>query len=224
LEPGAWSLELGAWSLEPGAWSLELGAWSLEPGSRCWMFDVPPRISLGPPLQPRLIIPPPPRSSVCSEYCAESRYPVTSRHTDSFGLHDANPAVTWLMGPHTERVVRRTGPHGASLASRVRILEWKLGEPQSMWTPSLSCIFWSTIVIQMISVVTIMAVQLFPHGRRRSLCQQVFFGLLIAMGLVTVLAVSSASDSWMTSGATLSVMTVCATFDLGANERGAASF
>ena len=93
-----------------------------------------------------------------------------------------------------------------------------------MWTLSLPCIFWSTIVIQLISVATIMALQLFPHGRCRSLCQQVFFGLLMAMGLVTVLAVSSASDAWMTSGATLSVMTVCATFDFGAKERRAASF
>jgi hypothetical protein len=92
-----------------------------------------------------------------------------------------------------------------------------------MWTPSLLCIFWSTIVIQVISFVTIMAIQLFPHDRGRGLCQRVFFGLMMAMGLVTVLAVSSSSDSWMTSGATLSVMTVCATFDLGASGRRAAS-
>ena len=51
-----------------------------------------------------------------------------------------------------------------------------------MWTPSLPCIFWSTIVIQMISVATIIAMQLSPHGRRRNLCQQVFFGLLMAHG------------------------------------------
>jgi hypothetical protein len=93
-----------------------------------------------------------------------------------------------------------------------------------MWTPSLLCIFWLTIVIQMISVVTIIAMQLFSNDRGRSLCQRIFFGLMMAMGLVTVLAVSSASDSWLTSGATLSVMTVCATFDLGASRRRAASF
>ena len=93
-----------------------------------------------------------------------------------------------------------------------------------MWTLSLPCIFWSTITIQMISVATIIAMQQFPHGRRRSVCQRVFFGLMMAIGLVTVLAVSSASDSWMTSGATLSVMTVCATLDIGADRRRAASF
>ena len=97
-------------------------------------------------------------------------------------------------------------------------------ETQSMWTPSLLCIFWSTVVIQTISVGTIIALQLFRHGRGRRLCQRVFFGLMMAMGLVTLLAVSSASDSWMTSGATLSIMTVCATYDLGASGREAATF
>ena len=33
-EPGARSLEQGAWSKEPGAMSLEQGAWSKEPGAR----------------------------------------------------------------------------------------------------------------------------------------------------------------------------------------------
>ncbi|MHB8973426.1 MAG: hypothetical protein ACYC3X_09300 [Pirellulaceae bacterium] len=92
-----------------------------------------------------------------------------------------------------------------------------------MCTLSLPCIFWSTIVIQLISVATIVALQLFPHGRKRNACEQVFIGLMLAMGLVTVLSVGSASDAWMTSGATLSVMTVCATFDFGARERQAAS-
>ena len=92
-----------------------------------------------------------------------------------------------------------------------------------MWTLSLPCIFWSTIAIQLISVATIVAMQLFPLGRKHSACEQVFIALMLAMGLVTVLAVSSASDAWMTSGATLSIMTVCATFDFGARDRQAAS-
>jgi hypothetical protein len=92
-----------------------------------------------------------------------------------------------------------------------------------MCTLSLLCIFWSTIAIELISVATIVAMQLFPHGRKRNACEQIFFGLMMAMGLVTVLAVSSASDAWMTSGATLAVMTVCATFDFGVRERQAAS-
>jgi hypothetical protein len=65
--------------------------------------------------------------------------------------------------------------------------------------------------------------QLYPSGRKRNACEQIFIGLMLAIGLVTVLALGSASDAWMTSGATLSVMTVCATFDFGARERTAAS-
>ncbi len=92
-----------------------------------------------------------------------------------------------------------------------------------MWTLSLPCIFWSTVAIQLISAATIVALQLFPSGRKRNACEQIFIGLMLAIGLVTVLALGSASDAWMTSGATLSVMTVCATFDFGARERTAAS-
>ncbi|NLX55917.1 MAG: hypothetical protein GXY58_12450 [Planctomycetaceae bacterium] len=93
-----------------------------------------------------------------------------------------------------------------------------------MWTPSLVCIFWLTMTVQLVSVAAIIALQLFRHDRGRRVCQRVFIGLLMAMGFVTVLAVSSSSDSWITSGAALSVMTVCATVDLGARERKAASF
>ena len=93
-----------------------------------------------------------------------------------------------------------------------------------MWTLSLPCIFWLTIAIQLISVVTHRGHAAdFADGRRSRLCQRVFFGLM-AMGFVTVLAVSAASHSWMTSGATLSVMTVCATLDMGASRRRDGTF
>ncbi|MHB0956187.1 MAG: hypothetical protein ACYC0X_07395 [Pirellulaceae bacterium] len=100
----------------------------------------------------------------------------------------------------------------------------KTGSPQAMWTHLLPYLFWCTIAIQLISVATIVAIQLRPRGRRRSACEQIFIGLMLAMGLVTVLAISATSDAWLASGATLSVMTVCATYDLGARDRQAASF
>jgi hypothetical protein len=93
-----------------------------------------------------------------------------------------------------------------------------------MWAISGSGLFWSTAAIQLITVVTIVAMQLLPHGRRRAACHRFFFALLLALGLVTVLAVSVASESWVTSGASLSVMTLCATFDLGGKAQQAASF
>ena len=52
-----------------------------------------------------------------------------------------------------------------------------------MWTLSLPCMFWSTVAIQLISVATIVAMQLFPSGRKRNACEQVFIGLMLAIGL-----------------------------------------
>jgi uncharacterized membrane protein len=89
---------------------------------------------------------------------------------------------------------------------------------------SLPCILWLTISIQLISVATMIAMHQLPHGRRRRVSQRVFFALMMAMGLVTMAAVGSAGNSWMTSGATLSVMTVCATLDLGESRRRTTGF
>ena len=54
-------------------------------------------------------------------------------------------------------------------ASRWRLhvhLEWKLGEVKLMWTLSLPVIFWSTIAIQLMGLGAIVAMRLFPSGRR----------------------------------------------------------
>lgn len=93
-----------------------------------------------------------------------------------------------------------------------------------MGSISLPHLFWLILSIQLMSIAIIIALQLLPRGRSRSVCQQLFFGLLLAMGLVTVSAVSAASSAWLWSGASLSIMTVCATCDLGAAARGTASF
>ncbi len=82
-----------------------------------------------------------------------------------------------------------------------------------MWTLSLPVIFWSTIAIQLMGLGAIVAMRLFPSGRRHGACQKLFLSLLFALGMITVMSVGADSDSWVTSGATLSVMTVCATFD-----------
>jgi hypothetical protein len=84
--------------------------------------------------------------------------------------------------------------------------------------------FWLTIVVQVVGVATIGALHLLPHGRRRNFCQRVFFASLLAMGCMTLAAVCSASHAWMSSGASLSVMTMCATFDFGSRERPGVSY
>ncbi len=89
---------------------------------------------------------------------------------------------------------------------------------------SLPCLFWLILGIQVMSLAVIIALRLLPRGRSRSVCQQVFFGLLLAMGLVTISAVGAASSVWLWSAASLSIMTVGATCDLGSAACGSASF
>ncbi|MFW6170618.1 MAG: hypothetical protein ACODAD_09020 [Planctomycetota bacterium] len=82
-----------------------------------------------------------------------------------------------------------------------------------MWTLSLPAIFWSTIVIQLLGLGSLVAARMCRTSRGRAVCQHLFVMVLAALGLITVLAVGADSDSWVTSGATLSIMTVCATVD-----------
>jgi hypothetical protein len=93
-----------------------------------------------------------------------------------------------------------------------------------MLTLSLPVIFWSTIVIQLLGLGSIVALRLCGSDRGRSTCQRVFVAMLLALGLITVLSVGADSDSWVTSGATLSVMTVCATFDFRGGKASSVAF
>ncbi len=88
-----------------------------------------------------------------------------------------------------------------------------LGETKLMLTLSLPVIFWSTMAVQLIGLAAIAALRLFPNGRLHAVSQRLFYSVLMALGLITVLSVGADSDSWVTTGATLAVMTVCATFD-----------
>ncbi|MFO7901908.1 MAG: hypothetical protein R6U98_04555 [Pirellulaceae bacterium] len=88
---------------------------------------------------------------------------------------------------------------------------------------SLSAIFWSTMVIQLLGLGSLVAARVCRTSWGRAMCQQFFVMMLAALGLITVLAVGADSDSWVTSGATLSIMTVCATVDFrGDRPRSAA--
>jgi hypothetical protein len=91
-------------------------------------------------------------------------------------------------------------------------------------TLSLSIIFWSTIVIQLLGLGSIVALRVCGSDRGRAVCQRLFVAALLALGLITIFAVGADSDSWVTSGATLSVMTVCATFDFRSERARSAAF
>lgn len=93
-----------------------------------------------------------------------------------------------------------------------------------MMTLSLPVIFWSTLVIQLLGVGSIVGARLCTGERGRGVCHRFFLVMLLALGLITVLAVMADSDTWVTSGATLSVITVCATFDFRGERAQTAAF
>jgi hypothetical protein len=105
-----------------------------------------------------------------------------------------------------------------------KYLEWKLGVAKHMLTLSLPAIFWLTIVIQLMGVASIVALRLCGSDRSRLACQRLFVTMLLALAAVTLLAFGADSDCWATSGATLSVMTVCATFDSRSDRRHSHAF
>ncbi len=92
-----------------------------------------------------------------------------------------------------------------------------------MWTLSLPVIFWSTFVIQLLGLGSIVALRLCDHGRRSN-CQRFFVAVLLALGAITLFAVGADSDSWVTSGVTLSIMTVCGTFECRGERSGRVAF
>ena len=102
--------------------------------------------------------------------------------------------------------------------------ERNLGDDKRMCTLSIPFVFWSTIVIQVLGLASIIAVRFCTDARRCAYCHRVFILALLALGLVTVLAAGSSGGCWVASGATLPILTVCATLDLGNQRREATSF
>ncbi len=93
-----------------------------------------------------------------------------------------------------------------------------------MMTLSLTAIFWSTVVVQLLGLGSIAALSTCGSDWGRCCFQRLFLSTLVALGFITLLAVAAGSHSWVTSGATLSVMTVFATFDSRRNGSCSPSF
>lgn len=93
-----------------------------------------------------------------------------------------------------------------------------------MLTLSTPFVFGFTIVIQVLGVASIVAARFCTDSRQRAYCHRFFIAALVALGLVTVLAAGSTGGCWLASGATLPILTVCATSDLGSQRREASLF
>jgi hypothetical protein len=93
-----------------------------------------------------------------------------------------------------------------------------------MGTFSAPVIFWGSLAVPLISLGTLLAMRFCRSIAGRALCQQAFLLQLLILGLLTLAALSTGSDAWVASGAIFSVITLCATCDLGGERRRATTF
>ena len=91
-------------------------------------------------------------------------------------------------------------------------------------TLSPHAISWVFLVVQLLALTSMVALRLCASDRSRLACQRLFVIMLLAMGVVSVLAMGGGSDFWMTSGATLSIMTVCTSLDCRGENAGSAAY
>lgn len=81
----------------------------------------------------------------------------------------------------------------------------------------------AVVAIQLVGLVSIAVAQFCERYWARALCQRSFFVCLLAVGSATVLAIYLGSANWLPCAATLGVMCVGGSFDIGARRRAVES-
>ncbi len=69
------------------------------------------------------------------------------------------------------------------------------------------------ILFQLVGFVSVAVARFGEQSRRRRTGQALFFLSLVAVGVVTMLALAHTHDAWLPSGASLSLMAVGVTLD-----------
>ncbi len=86
-----------------------------------------------------------------------------------------------------------------------------------MWIQYESLLFGATLLTLSTGLACMIGMALCRNPKRQAHCHHLFYLALVALGLVTLLAVGSDSGIWMGPGTGLSAMTVGATLDLRAD-------
>jgi hypothetical protein len=85
-------------------------------------------------------------------------------------------------------------------------------------------IVWLTVLLQVTGLVTLVVMRLACTRQHQACCQSLFFVTLLALGVLTVLAVGVGESTWMASGTSLSATAVAATLDFRGDRRADTSY
>jgi hypothetical protein len=83
-------------------------------------------------------------------------------------------------------------------------------------------ILWIVVIIQVTSAISVVGARLSGRSWARVLFQRSFLVCLLAVGLATMVAIYCGKDTWLPSAATLGLLSVGGTLDLGSKRRAAA--
>jgi hypothetical protein len=83
------------------------------------------------------------------------------------------------------------------------------------WVPSEALILWASLAVLWVGLASVVGLRSCRTAQRRICCCWLFYGTLLALGAITVLAAGSGTDLWVPSGTGLSLMTLGATLDFG---------
>jgi hypothetical protein len=92
-----------------------------------------------------------------------------------------------------------------------------------MQLPTHETIFWLAIGIQCMGIISVLAARMSEHSRSCGFYQTTMIGSLLAVGLVTIMALSQGNSNWHSCAMTLGMMCIGATIDSRSMRRTASS-
>ena len=83
-------------------------------------------------------------------------------------------------------------------------------------------ILWTVVAIQITSAISVVGARLSGRSWVRAFFQRSFIFCLLAIGLATMVAIYCGKDTWLPGAATLGLLSVGGTLDLGQGRRSPA--
>ena len=80
--------------------------------------------------------------------------------------------------------------------------------------------FWILTLVQILGLGSAWFARLSEGSSRQALCQRLFFGCLILVGVAMIPALKLGPGFWFSSGATLSLMILAVTYDVNPSREG----